>query len=79
MQSFQGTFETCMQSFVSAFSIYMTVPLRRHLLHQGKTYPTGYQPKIGATNPGFKLKLAPFQDLNTNPGCRPKFKIYIGC
>ena len=28
MQNFQGTFETCKQSFFSAFSIGMTVPLR---------------------------------------------------
>ena len=28
MQKFQDTFETCRRSFISTFSIYMTVPLR---------------------------------------------------
>ena len=27
MQKFQDTFETCKRSFISAFSIYITVPL----------------------------------------------------
>ena len=31
MQNFQGTFETCVQSFISAFSICMTVPFNPNL------------------------------------------------
>ena len=31
MQNFQGTFETPKQSFVSAFLIYMTVPLSNNI------------------------------------------------
>ena len=28
MKNFQGAFETCKRSFISAFSIYMNVPLK---------------------------------------------------
>ena len=31
MQNFQGTFETCVQSFIRAFSICMTVPFNPNL------------------------------------------------
>ena len=48
MRNFQGTFETCRRSFVSASSVCMTVPLKYVKLQTkdcyrfNKTYVLGY-------------------------------------
>ena len=45
MQNFQSTFEAHKQSFLSALSIYKTVPLRATLVTENNTYFPKIYPK----------------------------------
>ena len=46
MQNFQGTFETCKQSFISAFLICMTVPLNPVLVLLLVNFVSGLRLKL---------------------------------